>query len=364
LAGSVLAGSVLIASRLAACALRLGASRIGALRAVALRFAALFVAFAALFSSGCRRDEESSSEPAPPVVSAAPVPRMGQAPVVLEDFPSGSAQTAPPSETASAPLVLARSSRCPPEMVEVGAAYCIDRFEVSLVDVSQGRRVSPSYPPTHEQTLQLFERWTKRSAPQQTRLSRALAVPAPPDFQLREEFRARATSAARVLPNGYLSRSSAEQACTAAGKRLCTHGEWVHACRGQANRQFPYGTQYQDGQCNVNREAHPASLLHGNASIHHLDPRLPLVKSKVGPLLRETGATATCASRWGDDAIYDMVGNLDEWIDDAGGSFAGGFFSRATRDGCDSLITVHGPEYFDYSLGTRCCRALNPPAGF
>ncbi len=297
-------------------------------------------------------------------MSAPEVPRVGEKPVVLEEFPSGSAQTATPTEGGAAPLVLARSSRCPPEMVEVGSAYCIDRYEVSLVDASQGRRLSASYPPTHAQTLQLFERWRKRSAPDDTLLARSLAVPAPPDFQLREEFRARAVSEPRVVPNGYLSRTAAEQVCSVAGKRLCSHGEWVHACRGQANRQFPYGSQYQDGQCNVNREAHPASLLHGNASIHHLDPRLPLVKSSAGPLLRETGATATCASRWGDDAIYDMVGNLDEWIDDEGGSFAGGFFSRATREGCESLITVHGPEYFDYSLGTRCCRALDPAPGF
>jgi hypothetical protein len=49
-----------------------------------------------------------------------------------------------------------------------------------------------------------------------------------------------------------------------------------------------------------------------------------------------------------------MVGNLDEWVADGG--FSGGFFSRGTREGCDARITSHPPEYFDYSLGARCCR--------
>ncbi len=245
-------------------------------------------------------------------------------------------------------------------MVDVGAAFCIDRYEASLVDAAQGRRLSPSYPPSRAQSLDLFERWRKRAAPQGTRLARELFVPPPPDFQLAEEFRPRAVSEPRVLPNGYLSRSTAAEACSAAGKRLCTHAEWVHACRGEANTRFPYGASYEHGRCNVNREAHPARLLHGNSSLHHLDPRLALVESEEGPLLRETGATASCTSRWGNDAIHDMVGNLDEWIDDASGTFVGGFFSRATRDGCEAVITVHGPDYLDYSLGTRCCRGAEP----
>ena len=72
-------------------------------------------------------------------------------------------------------------------------------------------------------------------------------------------------------------------------------------------------------------------------------------------LLRATGATPRCRSRWGDDFIYDMVGNLDEWVDDEHGAFAGGFYARSTRAGCDALITAHPRKYLDYSLGTRCC---------
>jgi hypothetical protein len=108
-------------------------------------------------------------------------------------------------------------------------------------------------------------------------------------------------------------------------------------------------------QCNVFQPAHPAGKLHADFSINHLDPRLNQVKYQGQPLLKRTGSVKTCASRWGDDAIYDMVGNLDEWIDDPNGAFLGGFYSRSTKEGCDASVSAHPPNYFDYSIGVRCC---------
>lgn len=78
-----------------------------------------------------------------------------------------------------------------------------------------------------------------------------------------------------------------------------------------------------------------------------------------GPLLRPAGGSPACASRWGDDAVYDMVGNLDEWSADPNGALLGGFYSRQTQDGCDSANTRHPPNFFNYSLGMRCCDRLH-----
>jgi hypothetical protein len=181
-------------------------------------------------------------------------------------------------------------------------------------------------------------------------------LPMPPPFELQESFAVRATSRGGVVPNGYLDGLVASEACRAAGKRLCTLAEWTFACRGDKSRRFPYGDVYEDGACNVFREAHPAAVLHGDASIHHLDPRLNLVKGARGPLLRRTGESPRCRSEWSYDGVMDMVGNLDEWIDDPEGTFVGGFYARGTRDGCDAKIESHPIEYFDYSLGVRCCR--------
>ncbi len=233
-------------------------------------------------------------------------------------------------------------------MVDIRGEFCIDRFELSLVDRRSGKALSPHYHPTRAQALASFERYRERGA------ANAPAMPELPAFQTERDPDPEARSVEGVLPQGYLSGDLAEAACRAAGKRLCKIAEWVRACRGQENRKFPYGDAYEEGACNVFREAHPSAVLHGDASREHLDPRLGLVQGERGPLLRRTGASGKCRSQWGGDAAYDMVGNLDEWTSDGG--FAGGFFSRATREGCDSKVTSHPSQYFDYSLGARCCR--------
>jgi sulfatase modifying factor 1 len=249
------------------------------------------------------------------------------------------------------------SGNCPPEMVAIEGGYCIDRFEATMVDSRSGRSLSPHYPPTREYTVSLYERWVKQAPSSERAMGREIPVPAPPFFQLHEQFAPRARSQRGSIPAGYLSRTFAETACRNAGKRLCSRDEWVQACRGEQGTKFPYGDEYRQGACNVHRESHPARLLHGDASQNHKDPRLGLSYDEDGPLLLESGSKQECISRWGGDAVYDMVGNLDEWIEDPAGAFLGGFFSRATRSGCDASIDSHAPSYFDYSLGTRCCQS-------
>jgi sulfatase modifying factor 1 len=246
---------------------------------------------------------------------------------------------------------------CPPEMVDVLGRFCIDRFEATLSDAGTGNLLSPYYHPVPDITRREYERWQRRKPETDTALGALLGVPSPGEWELSAtHFELLASSVADVIPHGYMSGRTAESACAHAGKRLCRLDEWVTACRGQQNRKFPYGEQYVEGACNVCRPTHPARALHGNASTGHLDPRLNMVAEDGDPLLRKTGATPRCKSDWGNDAVYDMVGNLDEWVDDPDGTFVGGFFSRSTHEGCDSIIEVHGFTYYDYSLGVRCCK--------
>jgi hypothetical protein len=240
-------------------------------------------------------------------------------------------------------------------MVDINAQFCVDRYEASLIDAKSNQPLSPYYHPRRAILKANFERWQRRAQSGVTALARQLAIPIPPRFQLEDEFEPKAVSMPGVVPNGYLSGIIAERACRSAGKRLCARHEWLLACRGQRQLKFPYGNEYVDGRCNVLRQSHPARLLHNDASINHLDPRLNLVGDNDGPLLKKTGATPSCRSDWGTDAVFDMVGNLDEWIDDPSGAFRGGFFSRGTREGCDAEISSHVREYYDYSLGVRCC---------
>jgi formylglycine-generating enzyme required for sulfatase activity len=244
----------------------------------------------------------------------------------------------------------ASAGRCGPEMVDVAGRFCIDRYEASLVDRRLSRPISPYFAPKSSDARRAFEAFigtTPRAAPE---------LPKPPGWELLEPFEPKAESRPSVVPNGYVSGLNARVACENAGKRLCTRTEWVTACRGERNRPFPYGESYEAGACNVSREAHPAQALWGNASTNHLDPRLNLVAGSAGPLLRRTGETAGCRSDWGSDGAFDMVGNLDEWVDEPGGAFLGGFYARATQNGCEARVNEHPVEYFDYSTGVRCCR--------
>jgi sulfatase modifying factor 1 len=309
----------------------------------------LLALHAALLLFACERTNTERSRDGG-ITSAAPsvaVPPRPPAVLYLPD--GGDAVLGGDAERPSG--ITAGSGRCGPEMVDVAGRFCIDRFEAALVDARLGRPISPYFAPSRAEALGALRAF------EETRPSDAPPFPLLPPWQRDEPFVARAESKQGAVPNGYVSGVAAAKACEAASKRLCTLAEWQEACRGEQRRKFPYGERYEAGACNVAREAHPAHTLYGDASIHHLDPRLNLVASAEGPLLRRTGATPRCKSDWAGDAVYDLVGNLDEWVSEPGGMFAGGFYSRATLEGCDARISQHPPEYYDYSVGVRCCRS-------
>jgi sulfatase modifying factor 1 len=252
------------------------------------------------------------------------------------------------------------ASGCSADMVRVADRFCIDRYEASVVDDVEQRATSPYYPPSMDMITKVLEDWDRKLEGGTS----GLPVPLPelPQWETERGWRPRAVSQPQVLPQGYASQIIAAVACAGAGKRLCTTDEWRLACRGEQGTKFPYGDTYQDGVCNVHRaeHEHPAHKLNLDYADGLLDPRMHLMTSEVsGPLLRQTGASPGCASRWGDDAVYDMVGNLDEWTADPNGVILGGFYLRQTQDGCDYANTKHTPDYFNYSLGIRCCDRLH-----
>jgi formylglycine-generating enzyme len=285
-------------------------------------------------------------------------------------------------------------------MMRVEGAFCVDKWEASLVDKATGTPLSPYYPPDRRMAVHLAEQWQQDRLTMGDDAGQAVEVPELPAWQRDHDAEPMALSQQGVKPNGYLTQIMAARACENAGKRLCKPGEWRAACRGEAKRPFPYGETYAQGVCNIFRPAHPGIVLHGNPSIGHLDPRMNLVTDASGaPLLRVTGATPRCKSEWDGDAAWDMNGNIDEWVDasgvdldtfdapDAGapdvgtpgasapvasaagarkaplkGIFLGGFYSRSKRDGCASAVTNHQLTYLDYSTGARCCWSPDAPA--
>ncbi len=213
----------------------------------------------------------------------------------------------------------ARASGCPGGMAMIEDAYCIDRYEASLVETADGveRPFSP--------------------------------------YQTVAGHKVRAVSRPGVVPQAYISRDEAELACGRARKRLCTEAEWVHACQGRRPTTFPYGDDRKSGYCNDTGKpplaTYYASL--GDAAFGYETMNDPRLNQLAGTVAR-TGSHPHCRSSFG---AFDMVGNVHEWVADPGGTFLGGYYldTRINGEGCHYKTVAHDATYHDYSTGFRCC---------
>ena len=207
---------------------------------------------------------------------------------------------------------------CPAGMLPADT-FCVDEYEAMLVEVLSDES---------------FAAWSPYSNPGTTRV--------------------RAMSVAGVVPQGYIDQLQASDACTEAGKRLCTDTEWLRACQGSAGSTFPYGNTRQPGVCNDDRDCHPVVQFFestgdwiwselGNPCINQLPEGLSV-----------TGHHAGCESA---DGALDMMGNLHEWTADPAGTFRGGFYvdTEINGPGCLYRTTAHNVYHWDYSTGFRCC---------
>lgn len=243
----------------------------------------------------------------------------------------------------------ASAADCPQEMSRVGRA-CVDRWEAFLASKApDGTEVIHSW----------FER------PQ-------------------EGVEYIAKSAAGQFPQGYISRVEAAGACRNAGKRLCSRAEWMRACQGSKGWTFPYGNGRRAGKCNHGKIHLLSKMFGSNGRAWKYDEHFnnPALDQEPGFLAR-SGQYADCV---GDAGVWDMVGNLHEWVSDTvteelvtrlegdgvqrrkqpwregNGIFMGGFFSTSSEHGpgCKFTTIAHEPTYHDYSIGFRCCQSLPP----
>lgn len=222
--------------------------------------------------------------------------------------------------------IMSANARCPADMALVDDRVCVDRWEGSIVERVPGgveKAWSPYLPIDGRESL------------------------------------VRAVSRPGVVPQGYISGKQAAAACSASGKRLCSADEWEHACRGPSRLQFPYGDARRAGACNDDiRAVHPV------AEVGHLlgltrerlwhEGMNQAIINQLPDTLLQTGARAECTNAYG---VYDMVGNLHEWVDDPDGTFRGGYYMDTTKngDGCSYQTAAHDFTYHDYSTGFRCC---------
>ena len=174
-------------------------------------------------------------------------------------------------------------------------------------------------------------------------------------------LRIKAKSAPGAIPQAYISQVQAGAACAAANKRLCKDDEWVAACRGTKNTQYPYGNDEKRGTCNDHRDKHPAVEYLERQDLSVFTKLEHPCINQVPDSLLPTGDKKSCATTEGD---FDMVGNLHEWTADPTGHFRGGYYvdTWLNGHGCEYVTTRHEARYWDYSTGFRCCADVKPDA--
>jgi len=222
---------------------------------------------------------------------------------------------------------------CPEEMALVplsGGAVCVDRYEAAVVQVlpAGGEKPWPFDRPVDGVTV-------------------------------------RAIVKAGIKPQAYISGAQAGAACQLANKRLCTEKEWLAACQGSQSFTYPYGNTYTKGACNEGRPTHPVNDCFGPGSgvFTYANMNDPCCVNLPNSLA-VGGAFPSCRSEAG---IYDLHGNLHEWIDattmSGNGIFKGGFFvdAKINGPGCTYRTTAHAKTYHDYSTGFRCCADVVAP---
>jgi formylglycine-generating enzyme required for sulfatase activity len=211
-----------------------------------------------------------------------------------------------------------------PSAREPDGSFCIDRWEASLLEIgSSAERPHSPYEAVD-------------SLPAGTSV--------------------RAVSRGGVVPQGYVSRDQADAACRASNKRLCREEEWVTACRGTPPHAYPYGDTREKGACNDSGVS-PLHVYYPEAPSTYEtapmnDPRLNQTARTVAP----TGTLGRCTNSLG---VFDMVGNLHEWVMSDKPTFRGGYYldTHLNGDGCAYRTTAHAAAYHDYSTGFRCCSA-------
>ena len=221
---------------------------------------------------------------------------------------------------------------CPVGMLEVAGEYCpaVEQFCIRDVD------------PKHPERDRCAE-----FAP----TGRCLGVPEEKRFCIdRFEWPNRAGQKPVVAVNWI----QAGEQCKAVGKRLCTDTEWTLACEGPERLPYPYGYVRNVDACNVDRpyimpdDAKWANAKTRPEEIARLDQR------------DLSGTRESCISPYG---VYDMTGNVDEWVVNENGKekdkpyvsgLKGGYWGPV-RDRCRPMTTDHNQWHTGYQVGFRCC---------
>lgn len=266
--------------------------------------------------AGCPRSPADERPPRP----TASAPALAPAPTTAAPTPAATASTKGLEDEAGA---------CPEDMVEVAGNYCTE-LESRCLEKRKRRQCAVYAEPT---------KCVGDEVPMHYCMDR---------FEHPNEEGA--------LPRVMIKYTEAKASCEARGRRLCTEDEWTLACEGPARTPYPYGYTRDAEVCPIDK---PSPLVNERrlfnprtqaAELERLDQRDP------------SGTYERCRSAYG---VYDLTGSVDEWVDNPSGkpyvsSLKGGNWGEY-RNACRPVTRGHGPGFYYYQIGFRCCLDLPAP---
>jgi formylglycine-generating enzyme required for sulfatase activity len=193
----------------------------------------------------------------------------------------------------------------------------------------------------------------------------AYAGPCPGDMAQVGAFcidRYEAPNAPNEYPLVMESAITAEAWCNKRGKRLCGEDEWERACAGPRGFQFPYGDAHEDARC-----ADEKPWIVKDEPTITMWPEKPAM-GEVTRLYQaeKSGTRASCVSGYG---VFDMTGNVEEWVVTKTvkgkpraayahvlkGCYWSGCYG-GSKPTCTSTNAAHADTFKFYETGFRCCQ--------
>lgn len=234
------------------------------------------------------------------------------------------------------------SGVCPNDMLEVKGDYCPAPEQICQEYISEKR--------------DRCERFKKKV--------QCVGKPAAKHFCIdRYEY----PNEAGRYPTLSITWDEAQDVCSNEGKRLCMAEEWTLACEGSERKPYPFGYVRDASACNFDR----AYIMPDNFA--YVDSRTRAAEIARVNQSEPSGSRPRCVSDYG---VYDMTGNVDEWVINEHGSPEGPEFQSGLKGGywgpvrnrCRPMTTDHNRWHHGYQIGFRCCKDVEgayetPPIG-
>lgn len=226
--------------------------------------------------------------------------------------------------------VATASGACPNDMVEVTGEYCPAPEQICAEFISEKRDRCERFRTT----------------------VRCLGKPTDKHFCIdRYEY----PNEVGRQPTLAVTWDEARDVCANEGKRLCMAEEWTLACEGPERKPYPFGYVRDAGACNFDKNY----IMPDNFAFN--DPQTRAAEIARVNQSEPSGSRPRCVSDYG---VYDMTGNVDEWVVNEHGSPQGPEFQSGLKGGywgpvrnrCRPMTTEHNQWHQGYQIGFRCCQ--------